>query len=166
MKEPLTTLSASLVLALSAVPSVAAEPLTEDKLQVLSCLEQLDQGAEWSQCLDLMFGPCAEHKVGSEVHLACLGEERLSWRLVLVELQAQVFEAVTPSGASDLATLLGQWTGYVVQKCEAVGTARADISSEAGQLGCEITEMVGLSGEFAACLEGRSAAPYCSYPQN
>ncbi|MFY0692061.1 MAG: hypothetical protein JXR14_09105 [Paracoccaceae bacterium] len=166
MRHARAALGLALAIALPGTASVAAEPLDEGKLQVLSCLEQLDQGVEWSQCLDLMFGPCVDHAVGSQPHLACLGEERQAWRLVLEDLQAQVFEAVTPLGASELATLLGQWTGYVVQKCEAVGLARADISAEAGQLGCEITEMVGLSGEFAACLEGRSAAPYCSYPQN
>ncbi|MEM9434808.1 MAG: hypothetical protein AAGA12_12870 [Pseudomonadota bacterium] len=145
-----------------------AQVLSEDKVLVLTCLERMDaeeNPTSWGQCLNQIFAPCAAEQVGAEPHLQCLEEQRMSWRSVSEDLLEEVFGAITQEGSAELATLLGPWTGYVVQKCETVAKERAATSAEAGRLGCEITEIVGLSGEYVACLEGRSAAPYCVLAQ-
>lgn len=151
---------------LSGIPGAAqqtAEPIPEDQILVMACLENIEQSTTWGQCLNLMFQPCAAEEVGSDGHAACLKSERTRWRSTMENLQEQVFDTITVSGGSELAGVMGQWTGYVGQKCQEVAATRADTGALSARLGCEITEFVGLSGEFAACLEGRSNAPYCQY---
>lgn len=161
----------SAILALCAGPVFAEShtaALTEDQTLVLSCLERLEaaeQPSEWSQCLDLIFAPCAQESVGSEPHLTCLAEQRVTWLAVSEDLETAVKETVTPKGVADLTELLDFWADYVVQKCQTVAESKAGISAQAAQLGCEVTEIVGLSGEYAACLEGRSEAQYCVLPE-
>ncbi len=161
----------SAVLALLTGPALAESQesvLTQEQTVVLACVERLDaaeQATQWPQCVNLIFAPCAQETVGSAPHLTCLTEERVSWNSAVEGLQAQVMEAVTPEGASTLTDLLDQWTDYVALKCNAVAREKAGISADAAQIGCEVAEMVGLSGEYAACLEGRSTAPFCVYPK-
>ncbi len=140
-----------------------AESVPEDQILVLACLENIEQSTTWGQCLNLMFQPCAQQEVGSDGHANCLRSERTRWRATMENLQEQVFDVITVSGGSELAGVMGQWTGYVAQKCQEVAATRAETGPESARLGCEITEFVGLTGEFAACLEGRSNAPYCQY---
>jgi len=140
-----------------------AQELPAEKVLVLACLENLDQGTTWPQCAGLMFQPCEGEEVGSEGHVACLKGEREGWGREMEGLQTQVFDSITTGGTSELVDVLGQWTGYVGQKCQEVAAQRVETGAESARLGCEITEMVGLVGEFAACLEGRSAAPYCEF---
>lgn len=150
-----------LVLAMAATPVAAAEtPIAQDKVLVLACLEAMEAGTTWPQCVELMFQPCVSHEVGTLAHTTCLSGVREEWSGTVQTLQDEVIEAVTTGGTSELLDLMGQWTGYVVQKCQDVAEAKTT-GAESARLGCEISELAGLSGEFAACLEGRSSAGYC-----
>lgn len=141
----------------------ASGEISDDQILVLACLENLEQGTTWGQCLNLIFQPCVSHEVGSDGHVTCLTTERGVWRAAMDTLQSQVFDALTPAGGSELAGVMGQWTGYMAQKCQEVAASKPESGAASARLGCEITELVGLTGEFAACLEGRSAAPYCQF---
>jgi hypothetical protein len=154
----------SLIFALAAAPAFAQTTIAEDKVLVLACLENLEQGTTWPQCVELMFQPCVSREVGTEAHTACLGGVREEWSGTVKILQDEVMDAVTTGGTSELVDLLGQWTGYVVQKCQQVAVSKPD-GEESARLGCEISELAGLSGEFAACLEGRSSAGYCEFKE-
>ncbi len=136
-------------------------PIAQDKVLVLACLEQMEQTTTWPQCVELMFQPCVAEEVGSEAHQACLGGVRTEWATAVQSLQNEVLDAVTAQGKTEVIDLMGSWTNFVVQKCEDVAAARPT-NSESARLGCEISELAGLSGEFAACLEGRSTAQYCA----
>ena len=151
-----------LVVALAAAPALAETPIAEDKILVLACLENMEQGTTWPQCEELMVQPCVSHEVGTDAHAACLGGVRKEWSETVTTLQDEVIEAVTSAGSSELLDLMGQWTGYVVQKCQDVAASKPN-GAESARLGCEISELAGLSGEFAACLEGRSQAGYCEF---
>ena len=70
-------------------------------------------------------------------------------------------DAITLKSAEDLTEILSGWINYVSQKCQTVEDAADNSTLAAKQLGCQITELAGLSGEYAACLEGRSTADYC-----
>jgi hypothetical protein len=144
---------------------VLAQELDKDKVLVLACLEQMDQSTTWNQCLNLMFQPCVGEEVGSDGHVACLTGERTAWGKVAERLQLDVSAAITADGNTQLAEILGSWTGVIVQNCAEVAAAKAATGSESARLGCEITEVVGLSGELAACLEGRSTAEFCTFKE-
>lgn len=156
--------AACLLTGLTILPALA-EDLPKDQIFVLACLENLEQSTTWGQCLNLMFQPCADNDVGSEAHVSCLTSERTRWRSSLENLQEQVFGAITVAGGGELADVMGQWTGYVAQKCQEVAASKVETGAQSARLGCEITEMVGLTGEFAACLEGRSTMAYCAFKQ-
>lgn len=130
--------------------------------QILACLDAMGDQTNWDQCRRMMFTPCATHDVGSEPHLTCLADDMAGWEALMAERRSAVTEALTPSGASELGGLMGQWFGYVSQKCAAVGVERAGISEEAATLGCRISELAGLTQELDACLAGASTAPYCT----
>jgi hypothetical protein len=147
-----------------AQPSFALE-IEDEKVLVLACLEQMDNETTWNQCLNLMFQPCVGEVVGSDGHVACLKDERIEWGKVAEKLQREVSAAVTAKGNTQLAEIMGSWTGIIVQNCADVGASRQATGSESARLGCEISEMVGLSGELAACLEGRSTAEYCAFKE-
>lgn len=142
-----------------------AEVLADDKVLVLACLEQMDVSTNWNQCLNLMFQPCVGEDVGSDAHVACLSSEREEWSKSAEILQREVSGAITGEGAVQLAEILGQWTGIIVQDCAEIARTKAETGSESARLGCEITEIVGLTGELAACLEGRSTAEYCQFKE-
>jgi hypothetical protein len=150
-------------LALSFAPgaALAENVLPPSHIAALNCVENLDASMTWSQCLNVIFAECATNEVGSEDHLACLGTLQETWVGTLETLGTDAREVITEKGNAELAELLDAWTKFVVQKCEAVALEKAASSADAARLGCEVTEIVGLSGEYVACLEGRSNAPYC-----
>lgn len=135
--------------------------IPQAKRVVLTCLDGMETETTWGQCLDILFEPCAVHAVGSKDHVGCLFKERQDWRLVMEEEQVRVLKELTPGGAADLAQIMSQWFGYVGQKCGGVAEEKADISADAAQLGCEISEIVGVTAEFSTCRSGNSTAPYC-----
>ncbi len=153
------------LLALAATPLWAEQTAYPDAhVNAWNCTENLGGSTTWGQCLNLIFAGCATDEVGSEAHLACLDETRKAWSATVENLQEEVNAAITAEGAVELAKLRGQWTGYVIQKCQSVAEDKPQAGQEAARLGCSITEMVGFSAELAACRDGRSAASYCSRP--
>jgi hypothetical protein len=154
------------ILSIGLLPLPAlADTVPEDKILVLACFENLEESTTWEQCVGLMFQPCAGEDVGTKAHVACLEGEQDSWRGTLDTLQADVFDAISTQGATELTDVMGQWTGYVGQKCEEAAASRDGDAASSARLGCQISEIAGLSGEFAACLEGRSTAQYCTYKE-
>ncbi|MEP3345515.1 MAG: hypothetical protein ABJN34_11745 [Litoreibacter sp.] len=154
-----------LVAVLIGTPVVADTTIAQDKVLVLACLENMEQGSTtWPQCVELMFQPCVSHEVGTDAHVTCLGGMREEWSGTVQTLQTHVIEAVTSGGAFELLDLMGQWTGYVAQKCQEVASTKPT-GAESARLGCEVSEFAGLSSEFAACLDGRSAAGYCEFKE-
>lgn len=159
MLKPILT--AALAALTFAAPAQAAEPLiAEDKVLVLGCLEQIEQGTTWRQCVNLMFEPCAAQTPGTDPHVACLNGVRGEWSETVQTLQVEVMDAVTLTGQSQIGDLMDLWTKFVVQKCNEVAISKPT-GAESARLGCEISEFAGLADEFAACLEGRSTADYC-----
>ncbi len=132
-----------------------------ERLAVLGCVEAMQSDADWGQCLTLMFAPCAAPEVGSEAHVSCLRDERENWRVVFDAQYADVIEMVTAEGTVELANIIGQWTGYVGNRCNQVASAKTGTHADAAQYGCEISEIVGVSAELMACQAGVSTAPYC-----
>ncbi len=146
---------------LLAAPATAQDlPVAQDKLVVLACLEQMEITTTWPQCLGLMFEPCAEEVPGSDGHAACLTGVRDEWRGSAKVLQEELMTKVTTNGANQLLNLIVIWSDYVTQKCEEVAQSRPG-GADSARLGCEVSELAGLTDEFAACLEGRSTAEYC-----
>ena len=150
----------AVLLALCAAPALA-DTVPPDKAQVLTCLDAMGTETDWGQCVTLMFAPCAMHKAGSADHVACLSGQHESWMTVMQEQREVLLPSLTPTGRDDLTRLMGQWFGYVAQKCAAVASDKTGTGAEAAQLGCEISEIAGVTGEFVACRDGRSTAPYC-----
>jgi len=138
-----------------------AADISPDKLQVINCVENLQSDADWDQCLALMFEPCSGVEVGSEPHVACLRDQRESWRTVFDGQYLTLTEELTVVGITELATILGQWTGYVGNQCSQVAQGKPEGQADAAQYGCEISEIVGVSAELYACRAGLSTAPYC-----
>ena len=151
----------SVGLSVSALSAQAETAVPQAHVNSMACLETMGQGTSWGQCLGLIFEPCVSFEVASEAHLACLQSEREGWTATMRLLQEDVTEAITVKSAEDLAGILSGWINYVSQKCQAEGDPEGNSPLAAKQLGCQITELVGLSGEYAACLEGRSTADYC-----
>jgi hypothetical protein len=127
----------------------------------MACLENMGTSTSWNKCLGLIFAPCVEVEVGSEAHVSCLEGQRENWSASMQFLQKDVTDAITLKSAEDLFEILSGWVNYVSQKCQASEDSTDNSAMAAKQLGCRITELVGLSGEYAACLEGRSTADYC-----
>lgn len=154
---------AMLVVASAAVAQGDSSPEADTRRQaVLGCLAGMEVTTTWDQCRTQMFAPCAGLEVGAADHLACLSEDKAGWQALMTGYQATLRDRLTNGALLDLTGLMGQWTGYVSQKCAEVGEARAEISREAAVLGCEISEIAGLTVEFAACDAGQSTAPYCT----
>lgn len=147
-----------------AQPSIAFE-IEDDKALVLTCIEQMDISTTWNQCLNLMFQPCVGETVGSEGHVACLKTERVAWGKVAENLQLEIGSAITTEGNTQLADVLGSWTSIIVQNCAELAAEKSATGTESARLGCEIAEVIGLSGELAACLDGRSTAEYCTFKE-
>ena len=139
----------------------AQSSLPQEHINAMACLENMGASTSWNQCLGLIFAPCLEDEVGSEVHVNCLQDQRENWSASMQFLQEDVTDAITLKSAEDLFEILSGWINYVSQKCQAGEDATDNSAMVVKQLGCQITELVGLSGEYAACLEGRSTAEYC-----
>ena len=135
--------------------------LPQEHINAMACLENMGASTSWNQCLGLIFAPCLEVEVGSEAHVSCLQGQREKWSTSMQFLQKDVTDAITLKSAEDLFEILSGWINYVSQKCQTVEDAADNFALAAKQLGCQITELAGLSGEYAACLEGRSTADYC-----
>jgi hypothetical protein len=149
----------SLILSLFGGPAAAQDLASRNA--VLGCLTSVDTGTTWNQCLTLMFSTCDADGIGTRDHAECLLTLREDWRLDMVARQSDVLRVVTPQGSGDLAELLAAWPTYKEQKCVAVSEQKAEISAIAARLGCEISEMVLISSEFQACIDGRSTEVYC-----
>jgi len=143
------------------VPALAAPQVTGHQANVVSCLEQMENGTTWGQCVNLMFSPCATLEVGSDDHVACLTTQRDTWRDTKDQLQRDLIPLLTVAGGTEMVNLMGQWSGYVGQKCADVGRQNASTGADAAILGCEISELAGITVEFAACVDQISTAPYC-----
>ena len=128
---------------------------------VLSCFEGIGAETEWNQCLNLMFAPCAGEDVGSEGHLGCLAQERERWRSAKLAAEKDVLDRLTEDGMTELSGLMLAWPKFVEDKCNAVAEARAQISADAANLGCQISELALLTNEMTACLNGQSTEEYC-----
>jgi hypothetical protein len=139
----------------------AKSMLPKEHINAMACLENMETSTTWSQCLGLIFAPCSRNKVGSELHLSCLQGQNEDWNSSMQLLQSNLTEMITLKSVEDLTKILSGWINYVSQKCQAGLDAAGNPSAKAKQLGCQITETVGLTGEYAACLEGRSTAEYC-----
>jgi len=149
---------------LLASPAVAQSPrggATAKQQAVLSCIEGVGVSTEWGQCLGLMFGACEGKEVGGAAHLGCLTEEYQGWQIAMAGEREALVEVLTATGASELTVLMGQWFGYVAQKCSAVAAQKDASVAQVAQLGCEISEIAGVTAEFVACRQRRSTAPYC-----
>lgn len=162
MKIMIKTTLTSGLLALALTGTVQARDIVidEEKILVLGCLEQMEQTTSWPQCVQLMFKACEGEEVGSDAHATCLSGIRKEWVATVDILQENLMEAVTPKAKIDVLDLMGLWGNYVDQKCTQVAASKP-AGAESARLGCEVSEIAGLAGEFAACLEGRSTAEYC-----
>lgn len=140
--------------------SAVAQGAVQD--QVVACLSTMGAQTTWDQCRRGLFEPCAQETVGSEPHLTCLQTQKNDWRLHLDAKTDALNTRLTTEGSGQLTDLLGQWFGYVGNKCTAVAQEKADISADAALLGCEISEFAGLATEFDSCLQGNSTSPYCT----
>jgi hypothetical protein len=144
--------------AIAAATLVRADTPQED---VLSCFSEMGFTTEWNECLNRMFAPCATQKVGSDGHIACLMQEREDWRAAKFEAETGVLERLTEEGMAELSGLMLAWPEFVEDKCNAVAESRAEISADAANLGCQISELALLTNEMTACLDGRSTEAYC-----
>ncbi len=135
--------------------------INEDKSLVLACLELVGDGAEWTQCVGMMFKPCEADKVGSDAHTACMVEERDAWREALRVEQAALADVLTPAGNIELTNIINGWARYSDQKCQESSLARG--GSPVALHGCEIAEVVSATSELVACREGRSTAQFCVF---
>ena len=139
----------------------AQSSLPKEHINAIACLENMEVSTTWNQCLGFIFAPCLEYAVGSERHVLCLQGQRKDWNGSMQLLQSNVTDAITLKSAEDLTKILSSWINYVSQKCQAGVDPTGKPAVVVKQLGCQITEIVGLTGEYAACLEGRSTAEYC-----
>jgi hypothetical protein len=127
----------------------------------IACLSKMETETSWPECREGLFAPCNIGAIGSAEHLACLQTHREDWRIFLDKQTEQLNVRLTLDGANQLTELIGQWFGYVGNKCTTVAEAKAEMSADAARMGCEISEFAGLSTEFQSCLSGNSVSPYC-----
>lgn len=154
------------ILAGLCIGSVAqADAFNDHQRRVVACLAQMENGVTWGECLNVMFSPCAEDEVGSEAHVACLQGQRDIWRGTQSQLRNDLVQMLTAEGGTQMMNILHQWQGYVGDKCSQVGGqyAGSDTGAQAAQLGCEISELTGLTAELALCHDKASNAPFCTY---
>lgn len=153
-------LAVACICAVSAV-SAQENALSENQRNVLICVENMGDSTTWPQCTTLMFGPCSEAEVGSGDHVECLTTQHSEWTAVMTAQREALTVDLTSTGATELGQLMGQWFVYVAQKCADVAANKTDLYADAANLGCEISEIAGVTAEFVACRNGRSTAPYC-----
>jgi len=143
----------------AAIGSSNAQPITNQDL-VLDCLARIGDETTWQECRGMMFAPCQEHKIGTDTHAACLLGEKNNWENKLTDIQEELVSKLTKTGNGELAELMSSWVEFRDARCSEVSASNAS-AEKSVRLGCEITEIAGLSAEFQACLEGRSTTQYC-----
>jgi hypothetical protein len=67
-----------LVAAQTDSPALADVRITQDKVLVLACLENMEQGTTWPQCVELMFQPCVSESAGLSGEFSACREGRSS----------------------------------------------------------------------------------------
>ena len=139
-------------------PLQAQDAFSDHQREVLSCLAQMENGVTWSACLNVLFSPCAENEVGSDAHVVCLTDQKDLWRDTKNTLQVDLVEMLTPEGGTQMMNILHQWQGYVGDKCSQVSQQYEESGAESAALGCEISELTGLTAELALCHEQDSTA--------
>ena len=137
--------------------------LPREQSLALVCTKNLGEETVWSECLDLIFEPCADKTPGEEAHTECLVSLRESWRVTSKALEGSVRNVLKPSREIELTDILGQWNKFVVDKCKSVSNSKPEVFRQSAEIGCEITELVGLSSELSTCLSGDSKATYCEW---
>jgi len=142
-----------------AVPASNAQPITNQDL-VLDCLARIGDETSWQECRGMMFAPCQEHKLGTDTHAACLTGEKNGWESKISDFQEELVSKLTKTGNKILAELMSNWVEFRDARCSEVAASNAS-AEKSVRLGCEITEIAGLTAEFQACLEGRSTTQYC-----
>lgn len=147
----------------AATPLQAQDAFSDQQREVLSCLAQMENGVTWSTCLNVLFSPCADIEIGSEAHVACLTEQRDIWRGTKNVLQSDLVEMLTAEGGTQMMNILHQWQGYVGDKCSQVSQQYEESGAESAALGCEISELTGLTAELALCHEQDSTAQFCTH---
>ena len=150
---------AFLIAMVTAFGPAHAQPITNQDL-VLDCLARIGDETTWQECRGMMFAPCQEHKVGTDTHVACLMGEKTDWEGEMSDIQTSLLEKLTPTGNNTLAELMRDWFEFRETRCNDVAAARPSAAKSA-RLGCEVTEIAGITAEFHACLEGRSTTQYC-----
>ena len=150
-----------LVLVVSAIVLATVVRADTPQRDVLTCFERIGSETEWTQCLDIMFAPCAELELGSDGHVGCLAQQRDNWRIAKIEAEGNVLARLTDDGIAELSGLMIAWPKFVEDKCNAVAETRAAISFEAAAIGCQISELALMTNEMTACLDGRSTEVYC-----
>ncbi|MEM6620275.1 MAG: hypothetical protein AAF761_06300 [Pseudomonadota bacterium] len=130
------------------------------RLAVVTCLGEMGMTTDWDVCRTQMFEPCATGQVGTSVHVECLRVERDGWMGTMEAARIALDPVLTEQSRTELASLIGQWFGYLGNRCAAVASENP-AAGEAAVLGCEISELAGLTTELMACAAGRSVEPYC-----
>lgn len=156
------TLGTLLAIHLAAGPT-HAQPITNQEL-VLNCLATIGESTSWEECRGMIFAPCQEHKAGTDTHIACLVGEKSDWENKMSDLQETLVGKLTRDGNATLAELMASWFEFREGRCNDVAEARPEAARSA-KLGCEITEIAGITAEFQACQEGRSTTPYCTFKE-
>lgn len=154
------TLRHAIVAALAAVSMAApaaAEPFHD---QVVGCLSTMQTDEDWAACRAALFAPCPTEVAGSQKHVACLREQEAGWEAYLQARHERLVERLTGDGAVALTTLVGQWRGYVGDRCAQVASQKPEVG-EAADLGCRISQISGLATELSRCENGVSGEPYC-----
>ena len=162
-KRLMRTALASMFCVAAATPALAQDAFDDHQKEVLNCLAQMENGATWESCLNVLFSPCAEQDVGGEEHVICLTEQREVWTGTKNGLQADLVNMLTAEGGTQMMNILHQWHGYVGDKCSQVSQQYEESGAESAKLGCEISELTGLTAELALCHEKASTAPFCTH---
>lgn len=159
----MTRLGSRILLAATLLwPTTVMAGQTDD---VLACVGTMNTDADWALCRNMIFAPCATDQVGSSKHLACLQTQKTDWLATIETRRESLSGKLTTDSLGAVTDLYGQWIAYVGQKCPAIARQNADTSADAAQLGCEISEAVGIASEFESCLQGNSTAPYCVHSE-
>jgi hypothetical protein len=127
----------------------------------LQCINSMEQGESWDTCRAMIFAPCQEYAVGGSDHLACLRAEQMQWQTLRDDELNALATVLTEPAAANMSDLMEHWYVSVATKCDAVAAGRAGISAEAALVGCDISEIAGLTSALRQCRLGQSAAEFC-----
>ena len=142
--------------------SLSDPALADDHLPAsLQCINNMEQGESWDTCRAMIFAPCQEYAVGGSDHLACLRDEQAQWQALRDDELNALATVLTEPAAANMSDLMEHWYVSVATKCDAVAAGRAGISAEAALVGCDISEIAGLTSALRQCRLGQSAAEFC-----